>query len=604
MHRSLFRFFASLKLAVVVILSLSGVLAYATVSESFYGMRGAHLLIYGTWWFSGLLFLLGLNVFCAAAIRYPWKAKQTGFVVTHAGILIILVGSFMTQKWGVDGNLPVTEGTRSNTVLMPEMVLTVRDEAEGVQAEIPVPESTRRREGELLTLNMGNGEKVVVKEFLPRLVPEKRIIASPVAGVGTPALQLEIFNSRFRFSEWLKADHPSQASEWNLGPATLSLRKLWTAEEEREFLSGPEKKRKAGPFMMVRYQGRDYRVSVDEALKKWQRVGSAQIELQVERYLPYAVVEQNELVSRSNEPVNPAVQILVRRIGEKSPGETEKHTLFALYPEFNTQHRKQMPTRPIGAKFQLVMPSMQGGGRGKLEFYLSADNRTLHFRSYGANGERKAEGKAQPGQEIGTGWMDLKFKIVQFFPQAIEEMAPRYVDKLEGGGESNFPSGIRVVRTGERYPAKLGEAGHWLVEGAGEPINAGNETWTMQYGRRLLRLPFDIFLEKFTVGTDPGTNKAASYESDVHVTVADAAATPSIKISMNEPMRYGGYTFYQASYQMEEGKKPVSVFSVNYDPGRGVKYLGSIVMVLGILLMFYANPHYWGKMTGRSHETP
>ena len=67
---------------------------------------------------------------------------------------------------------------------------------------------------------------------------------------------------------------------------------------------------------------------------------------------------------------------------------------------------------------------------------------------------------------------------------------------------------------------------------------------------------------------------------------------------MNEPLVHGGYTFYQASYQMQEGRPPVSIFAVNYDPGRRVKYGGSILMVLGILVMFYMNPHYWNILLG------
>jgi hypothetical protein len=71
---------------------------------------------------------------------------------------------------------------------------------------------------------------------------------------------------------------------------------------------------------------------------------------------------------------------------------------------------------------------------------------------------------------------------------------------------------------------------------------------------------------------------------------------------MNEPLDYGGYSFYQASYVLEEGRPPVSVFSVNYDPGRWVKYTGALTIVLGCMLMFYMNPHYWGKILGRRKE--
>src|SRR3954462_15023902 len=112
MAHPLFRFFASLKLAVMTLLTLAGVLAVATGLESMYGMRAVHVMVYGTGWFAGILTFLAINVFCAAAVRYPWKKHQTGFVITHTGILTILFGSFLTQQWGVDGNLPVQEGAK------------------------------------------------------------------------------------------------------------------------------------------------------------------------------------------------------------------------------------------------------------------------------------------------------------------------------------------------------------------------------------------------------------------------------------------------------------------------------------------------------------
>ncbi|MFM8316129.1 MAG: ResB protein required for cytochrome c biosynthesis, partial [Deltaproteobacteria bacterium] len=107
----LFKFFASLKLAVISILLLASVLTVATCLESLYGTRAVHVLVYGTPWFAGVLFLLGLIVLCAALIRYPWKKSQTGFVLTHLGIIVLLLGSVVTQKFGVDANMPITEAT-------------------------------------------------------------------------------------------------------------------------------------------------------------------------------------------------------------------------------------------------------------------------------------------------------------------------------------------------------------------------------------------------------------------------------------------------------------------------------------------------------------
>lgn len=58
---------------------------------------------------------------------------------------------------------------------------------------------------------------------------------------------------------------------------------------------------------------------------------------------------------------------------------------------------------------------------------------------------------------------------------------------------------------------------------------------------------------------------------------------------MNEPLKHAGFTFYQASFQDDEntGKPIASILSVNQDPGRWWKYMGSLVMTIGTILLFY-----------------
>ncbi len=54
---------------------------------------------------------------------------------------------------------------------------------------------------------------------------------------------------------------------------------------------------------------------------------------------------------------------------------------------------------------------------------------------------------------------------------------------------------------------------------------------------------------------------------------------------MNHPLKYDHLTFYQASY-FETEKGHGSVLSVNYDPGRWIKYLGSLLLVFGAIWHF------------------
>jgi hypothetical protein len=607
MRRSLFKFFSSLKLAVFCILLLATVLGTATVLESLYGMRAAHVLVYGTPWFAGVLVLLGTNVFCAAMSRYPWKRHQTGFLITHAGILTLLIGSFLTQQFGVDGNLPVTEGTQDGEVILNDLRLTVTDEATGTKQSYPLVEYATEKQGRLLSVALPSGEKFEVTRFIPRATLERSVTASPVEGVGAPAIRVELANSRFQIEEWVLNDNPGPGTELNLGPAILSFRRLSRVDEEKKFLSHvaaePERKDKIG-LLVAEFKGREYRLPISPAVKQWSPIGSTGLELSVERYLPFAVVKDNRLVSRSDDPGNPAVELWVKN--EK--GEKEKHTIFANFPEFSTLHRKHAEMdRAFHVKFRMIASAgghsemaIVGNQRGRLEFAQSADGKRLFYRAIGKSGALNGAGLVKVNEPTVTGWMDLKFTVRDWFPYAVDEEIPHSVEYISGGN-ANYLSALQVKLVQGRETATENTA--WLFEGAGRSFSVGARRVAVQFTKERLTLPFQLFLEKFTIGTDPGTTKAATYESDVRVKdPAAAAKADKVKISMNEPLKHGGYTFYQASYQLEEGSPPVSIFSVNFDPGRTIKYLGSLIMVLGISLMFYMNPHYWNKILGRKKE--
>lgn len=55
---------------------------------------------------------------------------------------------------------------------------------------------------------------------------------------------------------------------------------------------------------------------------------------------------------------------------------------------------------------------------------------------------------------------------------------------------------------------------------------------------------------------------------------------------MNEPLKHSGFTLYQTSYEPGDPRPITSILSVNRDPGRGAKYLGSLLIVLGAIWLF------------------
>ncbi|MEZ4751668.1 MAG: cytochrome c biogenesis protein ResB [Bdellovibrionota bacterium] len=600
--RALFLFFASLKLAVFVLLGTASVLAVGTVVESLYGMRAAHLMVYGTWWFGGILFLLGLNVLCAALSRYPWKPHQTGFVVTHSGILIILLGSVITQKLGVDGNLPVVEKDVNDAVALADLKFVITNELSEQSTELPLPETGRPSHGNLMTVQVAPNHVVEINSFYPRALFSETWEESPIPGLGYPVVTLLLESSRFNVEQQLVAESPSGATEFEMGPAIFSFQKLWDKKDEAAFLNPVQKKesdkQSKGTVLLV-LEGREYRLPIEELLAGWVDLGSTGHKIHATKYYTHAIVQETELVNKSKDLVNPAVRLEVR----SKDGNLEHHTLFANFPEFPTLHRKISGKNTVeGLKAKMISPRARaemgivGRQRGVLRIAQSADDKRLLYVVQGRDGSLNGKGELKVNEPIETGWMDAKFSILDWKASAVRSLDPKPVDRIPDASTpylSALQYRIRDTTTGQTGASK------WLYQGELQRETVGKQRLVFSLTKDKLLLPFKVRLEKFTIGTDPGTNKAASYASDVRVIASDSPDTGPVHISMNEPMEHAGYTFYQASYQKEEGKPTISVFSVNRDPGRLLKYLGSILLVLGISVMFYMNPHYFDILLGK-----
>src|SRR3990167_9105221 len=124
---SVFKFFASLRLAVALIVILGIFFAAGTFIESNHGAHAAQVLIYRTQWLSVLLFLLALNLLASALDRLPWKKKHIGFLTTHLGIILMLAGSLVTQAFGIEGQVQIQEGQTEGRMTLAEPLLHVME---------------------------------------------------------------------------------------------------------------------------------------------------------------------------------------------------------------------------------------------------------------------------------------------------------------------------------------------------------------------------------------------------------------------------------------------------------------------------------------------
>ena len=87
--------------------------ACGTIVESQGGTEVAARTVYGAAWFKVLLAAFAVNVAASIFLRWPFGRARVGFVLTHAALLLILVGAVITELFKVEGRLPLWEGERT-----------------------------------------------------------------------------------------------------------------------------------------------------------------------------------------------------------------------------------------------------------------------------------------------------------------------------------------------------------------------------------------------------------------------------------------------------------------------------------------------------------
>ncbi len=152
--------------------------------------------------------------------------------------------------------------------------------------------------------------------------------------------------------------------------------------------------------------------------------------------------------------------------------------------------------------------------------------------------------------------------------------------------EQNFP-GITLEISKARTK---GENGTYIAfEGMPEPIEIrnGQDRYKIMFGKQQRRLPFSISLIDFVKIDYPGTDKAQSYHSDV--TIEDGTLEWPVRIEMNKPLRYKGYTFYQSSFVEGDGVQ-ATILAVVENQGLAFPYFGAVLMALGLLIHIVLRP--------------
>jgi cytochrome c-type biogenesis protein CcsB len=107
-------FLSSLKLAVILLVLLLVGLSAGTIIESRLGAEVAGNVVYYAWWFLALQALFATNVSLSIVDHFPWGKQRVGYLITHAGLIIVFASSVASYFFKVEGNLGLWEGESGN----------------------------------------------------------------------------------------------------------------------------------------------------------------------------------------------------------------------------------------------------------------------------------------------------------------------------------------------------------------------------------------------------------------------------------------------------------------------------------------------------------
>jgi hypothetical protein len=605
----------SLNLAVVLLITIAGAIAFATIMESKFDTPVAAYYIYDAVWFDFWLLALALNLLCAAFTRWPWQRKHLGFVVTHAGIILLLLGAVIGKTLGFEAFVTLDKTKPPESRLFTKQNILTVETMNGVRWQMPInlqvhpptpqrplvlpvegsanrlvvdrvsenlaPDDTLISSADLAApggvalrfLNAGMNQDVganltmtddgrtfdffgIAKIDMVDLLPEDQPIALPPATEPAPAAPRD--DTPFRETQMVFVGAPPILDSDSDMPSGYSF-KIETAKAVRDIaitVTGPG--------------GASRTLALHDLERKWADLNGDgdPIHFRVAKFWPDFTMKNGQPVSISDQPNHPAA--LVQVTGPSR-----------LLPPAPPQPAAAAVPLPKG----LVMRVAMAKEPDKIIYELER------------GGKIEARGVAAQGDTIRLGWSKWVAKVQAVLPHA---ELHREVKELTG---QIAPAMMASLRTGihARVVAPDGTKGNaeWIPGGTARELFAGRDFLVrVGFGQRVILLPFNVALEDFKVPRDEGTDTPSDFISNVRFEDPASGRVARGTAHMNSPAMFPGdtwrsvlgwnYKFSQANW--DPNNLDQTTLQVLYDPGWPFKWIGSLGICCGIALMFYFMP--------------
>ena len=597
--RTLLRSVGSLRLAVVLMALLLCALIAGTLCESARGTAAAQAWVYHAPWFMGLLGLLAANVLAAMLVRVPFRRDQTGFVITHVGILVTLAGSLVTYRWGERGWLNLAEGGSSSQMVTSRQVISV--ESGGSLHQIPLKlNPSHPGRGLPRRLATVSGIEFTAQRYLPNSRWQGGY--RPASPPAPPAVSLVLSHQGVEVTRWLStASESSRVVQ--VGGIPVSLNVADTPGEaghvavadpaaDAEPTSGRDGTSTSIPAalpgkgrLIIELDGASWTVNVTIGADEPVSLGDTGLAVRTVNYLPHAVVGPGgSVVNQSDRPVNPMVVYEII-----CPAGTERRMAFARFPQFSDMHGKRRKYPELSVRLEAPTESEQPtkldlvlGPGADMRFVLRlADRPAVH-------------GPVVVGEPLAADVLGFDLRVQQILPHARamdEPQALPFDPKRDTEGAS--PSLQVLLRRDDA------EQSVWLPFGRGRTLELDDGvSLELTFGQQRRALPFRVQLEEFAIDHYPGTQRPAMFRSRVVLTDAQRGVEVRKAIEMNDPLGYREFVLHQSSYHTD-GMQTVSVLGVSRDPGWAIVLVGYVMLMLGMAVTLGTRVRRRGRQGGR-----
>lgn len=210
---------------------------------------------------------------------------------------------------------------------------------------------------------------------------------------------------------------------------------------------------------------------------------------------------------------------------------------------------------------------------------------------------RMLEHASRTGESISDHSLPFDVEVIRWLPNA---------RLMRGAGPVRADQGVGLEAFAEQRPAARGvdgaqtdapaayvqlshdgrTLGTWLVwadliDPQRLEIDGATYGLTLRYRRTYL--PHELTLLEFRHDRFVGTQIARNFSSRLRLVDTERGVDREVVISMNNPLRYRGAAYYQASYKPDESG---TILQVVRNPGASLPYVACVLVSLGLLLHF------------------